>query len=320
MAFGSTLLIFGPESFLAERAVADAVRAARSERPDAEVAKVAAGELDAGGLVEVTGGSLLSSAAITVIDAVSDLAPELSDQLLALAADPGPDLALIIVHPGGVKGKGLLDKLKKIAQTREVTAIKPWELPQFAVAEARRRKGRMDSAAAGALVESVGSDSRSVAAAVRQLLDDSTDGQITEDEVRKYFSGRADATGYRVAEAAINGEIGEALARLRWAMSIGTQPPAITAAFANSLRHLGKYVDAADPHLRDADLARQIGVPAWKIKDLARQGRDWREPGVAKAIQAVAVTDAQVKGAAVDAGFALEQLVLSVARLRSRQG
>jgi DNA polymerase-3 subunit delta len=154
---------------------------------------------------------------------------------------------------------------------------------------------------------------------VRQLLDDSPDRVITEAEVTQYFSGRAESTSYAVADDAINGRTQQALGKLRWALVTGVEPPSVTSAFAYSLRSLGKYLDAADPQIRDQDLCRQIGVPLWKVKILARQARDWRETGVAAAIKAVAVTDAKVKGAAVDAGFALEQLVMRVSGLRHRR-
>ena len=71
---------------------------------------------------------------------------------------------------------------------------------------------------------------------------------------------------------------------------------------------------------RDGDVAREIGVPPWKLKDLSRLSRSWDAAGVAGAIQAVAVADAQIKGAVSDPGFALEQLVLKVISCRGRGG
>jgi DNA polymerase-3 subunit delta len=328
--FGKTLLISGPESLIAERLAAKQVAAALKQRPDAAVTKVPAQELDAGMLAEISGGSLLASASVVVVSDLPALPAELAGQLAELAADPGPDLALVLLHPGGVKGKGLADKIKKAgAEVMEAPPVKAWELPQFAIAEAKALKGKIDMAAASALVDAVGwttsgsstarPDLRAIAGAVRQLLDDSTDQVITEAEVRKYFTGRADSTSYAVAEDAINGQTGPALGRLRWALQTGVSPVLITAAFASSLRNLGKYLDAADPYIRDADVAKQIGVPPWKVKALARQARDWREGGVARAIQLAALADAQVKGASVDAGFALEQLVMRVSGLRARR-
>ncbi len=317
--FGRALLVSGPESLLAERAVNDFVARARAERPDAAVTRVEAGQLDAGSLAEAAGGSLFASATVLVVTELADLPAELSDQLVALAADPGEDLALVLAHPGGVKGKAVLDRLRKLrVQAEEYPAIKPWELPQFVVSEVRRQQGRTDLATAGVLVEAVGTDTRSLAAAVRQLLDDSPDRVLTEASVRRYFGGRAEVTSFAVADDVLSGRADGALGKLRWALSTGVAPVLVTSALSSNLRSLGKYLDGRDARLRDPDLARAVGVPPWKLKDLARLSRDWQPRGVAEAIQAVAVADAQVKGAASDAGFALERLVLTVIGYRGR--
>jgi DNA polymerase-3 subunit delta len=68
--------------------------------------------------------------------------------------------------------------------------------------------------------------------------------------------------------------------------------------------------------MREADLAREVGVPPWKLKSMRSQARGWDQAGLAAALKAVAAADADVKGAADDAAFALEQAVLTVARAR----
>ncbi len=317
--FGHVLLVAGPESLLAERAVSDFVSRALAERPDASVTRVEAAQLDAGSLAEAAGGSLFASATVLVITELGDLSADLADQLVALAGDPGPDLALALAHAGGNKGKAVLDRLRKLrVQSVDCPSIKPWDLPQFVAAEARRLKGRADAASAGALVEAVGTDARSLAAAVRQLLDDSPDRLLTEAAVRRYFGGRAEVTSFAVADDVLGGRTDGALGKLRWALATGVAPVLITSALSNNLRSLGKYLDGRDARLRDADLARMIGVPPWKLKDLSRLSREWKPNSVAKAIQAVAVADAQIKGAASDPGFALEQMVLTVIGCRGR--
>ena len=89
-------------------------------------------------------------------------------------------------------------------------------------------------------------------------------------------------------------------------------PVLVTSALAAALRALGKYHDVRSARLSDAELAREIDVPPWKVKDLNRQSRAWTPSAVARAIRRVARADADVKGAASDAEFALEQLVLDV--------
>lgn len=317
--FGRVLLVTGPETLLAERAVSDFVGLATRERPDASVTRLEAAQLDAGRLAEAAGGSLFASASVVVITELGDLPAEVADQLVGLAADPGPDLALVLVHAGGNKGKGVLDRLRKLRpEVADYPALKPWEMPRFVAEEVRRQKGRADQAAATALVEAVGTDTRSLAAAVRQLLDDSAEGVLTEAAVRRYFGGRAEVTSFAVADDVLGGRADGALGKLRWALSTGVPPVLITSALSNNLRSLGKYLDGRDARTRDAELARTIGVPPWKLKELSRLSRDWKPQAVAQAIQAVAVADAQIKGAASDPGFALEQAVLTVIRCRGR--
>ena len=133
--FGSTLLVIGPESLLATRAVAEVLTAARAQRPEAAVNRVPAGGLTVGGLVEATGGSLFADASVVVVEELAELPAEVADPLVALAAAPGPDLALVLVHPGGVKGKAVLDRLRKAGvRSVDCPSLKAWELPQFVIA------------------------------------------------------------------------------------------------------------------------------------------------------------------------------------------
>lgn len=316
--FGNPLLVTGPESLLAERAVTDYVCAAVTERPDAAVTRIDACDLDTGRLAEAAGGSLFASDTVLVLNEVAELDPALADQLVALMSDPGPALALAVVHGGGVKGKAVLDRLKKLHPANtDCPAIKAWELPQFVMAEVRRLRGRCDQGAAAALVESVGGDPRALAAAANQLLDDSADAVISESSVRRYFGGRAEVTSFAVADDILQGRVDGALGKLRWALSTGVAPVLVTSALSSNLRNLGKYLDIRDQRMRDVDLARRIGVPPWKLKDLNRLARDWRPEAVAHAIRAVAVADAQIKGASSDPGFALEQVALTVIGCRA---
>ena len=190
--------------------------------------------------------------------------------------------------------------------------MKTWELPQFVSREVRRLGGSVDSEAPALLVEAVGHDLRALAAAVSQLLADSETASITASQVRRYFGGRAEVTSFAVADATLSGRTGVAMEQLRWALSTGVAPVLVTSAFAYGVRGLGRLI-GAPTGLREGDLAREVGVPPWKLKSMRSQARGWDQRGLANALQAVAVADAQVKGASGDAEFALEQLVLAVA-------
>lgn len=317
--FGTVTLIQGPESLLAERAVHALLSRAAQERPDATVSRVNAGDLDRGALAEITAPSLFSTAAVAVIERLPELPPDLADDLAALAEQPGEDLVLVLVHEGGAKGKAVLDRLRAAkVEVVEAPQVKPWELPQFVAGEVRRHDARIDREAADALVAAVGSDLRGVAAAVTQLLADTEGATITATDVGRYFAGRAEVSGFAIADHCLDGNREAALGNLRWAIETGVAAVLITSAVASGLRNLAKYLGARDERLRDAELARRIGVPPWKLRDLSRQSRGWSSAGVARAIRSAAAADAAVKGAEGDPEYALESLVMRVIDCRSR--
>ena len=102
---------------------------------------------------------------------------------------------------------------------------------------------------------------------------------VTVEVVRRYFGGRADVRGFEIADAAIDGRINVALEQARWAEAAKVAPVLITSAFASGLRSLAKLADAPDG-LSEAELARHIGAPPFKIRILRRQLRAW-DTGVA---------------------------------------
>src|SRR4249920_2361265 len=183
--FGRLVLVSGAERLFAYRAVGALSQQMRSETPDVEISEIEAPRLDQGKLVEITSPSLFSSRRAVVIHELENLPPDLDAELLNLAGAQLPDIAVIVVHGGGPKGKRLLEKLKSAGiEVIECAALKPWELPQFVSAEVKRAGSSIDSGAASALVDAVGHDLQALAAAVAQLISDGDGGPITVDQAR----------------------------------------------------------------------------------------------------------------------------------------
>lgn len=313
--FGRLVVIGGAEPLLADRAVLGLRERMRAEAPDVELSEVDAGRLDRAKLAEITSASLFSSYRAAIVTDLASLPADLHPDVLRLAESLPPELAVVLVHGGGPKGKALLDRLKGLGEYVDCPVVKTWELPQFVAAEARRAGQTIDAPAAHALVDAVGHDLRSLAAAVSQLVDDSDGAPITPEQVRRYFGGRAEVTSFAVADAALAGRTGVAMEQLRWALATGVAPVLITSALAAGVRGLGKLVTAGGG-MRDADLARDVGVPPWKLNSMRQQARGWDQSGLAVALKAVATADADIKGAANDASFALERALLAVSRAR----
>ncbi|KAB7744765.1 DNA polymerase III subunit delta [Nostocoides sp. F2B08] len=317
MLVSNLVLIAGPETLLIDRAVDRVLRSARESAEDLEVIRIAATTYTAGELTLQASPSLFGGDKLILVrdldEAVDDLVTDLDTYLSA----PAPDVALVVTHKGGQRAKRILDALKKAgAETVDAPAIKSdRDKSEFVLAElsAAGRTARPD--AVHALVDAVGKDLRELAAACQQLISD-THGVIDLDLVTTYHAGKVEATGFRVADAAVAGNTGEALRLLRHAFAVGVDPVPIVAVLASQLRQLVK-VDAAGRG-RSADIARQVGLAPWQVDKARRVLGGWDSEGLGRSIQAVAAADFEVKGGGRDPEYAVERAVLTITRERRR--
>ncbi|GAB3786901.1 DNA polymerase III subunit delta [Nocardioides ungokensis] len=317
---GRVTLVTGKEEFLNERTVSAVRQAVRGHDADAELAETMASELSLATLGEMAAPSLFSTIRCVVVRGLENLPDESVDGLLAYAAAPVEDVALVLVHGGGPKGSGVLNKLRKLGPVTESKSgdLRASEYPSFVAAEVRSHGSTIDNEAAVALVQAVGQDLRSLAAAADQLTNDFPGQSLSIEKVKQYFGGRAEAKSFAVADAAFSGRREVALEELRWALDAGTAPVLVTSAFAGGARGVARY-RSAPRGMREADLAREVGVPPWKLRTLRDQSRGWSDGGIARAIRAVARADADIKGAASDASYTLERLVLTITGLREQR-
>ena len=202
--------------------------------------------------------SLFSSIRCVVVRGLENLPEESVEGLLAYAAAPVEDVALVLVHGGGQKGSGVLTKLRKLKPVTESKSgeLKASEISGFVAAEVRSHGSTIDQEAAGFLVQAVGQDLRSLAAAADQLTNDF--GQpLTVEKVKLYFGGARRSRSRRPTRrsgGAGGGARGAALgARRRYPRRAGDL----------GLRRRGPGVaryKGAPRGMRDADL-KEVGVP-----------------------------------------------------------
>ncbi|MDT0302138.1 DNA polymerase III subunit delta [Streptomonospora wellingtoniae] len=312
-------VVVGDEELLADRAVAEIVAAARAGDPGVDVHDLMPAQLTAGKLAEATSPSLFGEGRVVVLRSAQDLTKDLAAEVSALLKNPADDVALVLVHAGGAKGKALLDAALK-AGARRFDCAKPTkanERLQFVKGEFSRAGRQITGDAAQALLDAVGNDLRELAAACTQLVAD-TDGRVDTAAVARYHSGKAEATGFTVADRAVEGRLPEALEQLRWCLAVGTAPVLINSALAGAVRGLA-VVAQPQRGAADAELAKRAKIPPWKLKTLRQQARGWSPQGVARAMAVVAETDALIKGAGRDPAYALERAVIQIATARNQR-
>lgn len=305
------VLVSGSEQLLAERACDRIVELVRAGDPGVEVTRVDAATYAAGELTVLTSPSLFAEGKVVLVEGVERAGDALLLDAERYVAAPAADAVVVLRHAGGQRGKRLLDAAKR--EQVPIVACDPVksdaDKAAFVGEELRRAGRRADARGVRALVDAVGSDLRELAAACAQLVADTT-GLIGEEAVQRYHGGRVEATGFQVADAAVAGDAGRAVALLRHALATGLDPVPVVAAVAARLRTLAKVGAVRG---RGAAAARELGMAPWQVDRAAQDLRRWTPEGLAVAIAAVAQADAEVKGEGRDPRYAVERAVLRVA-------
>lgn len=308
------VLIQGAEGLLADRAISKIL----ATNPSATITTLIADEIEVGAITDSLAPSLFGDARIVVIKEIQDLVADCSDEIIEYLSNPDESLNLVLWHKGGVKGKALVDKVKKAgAEVISAEAIKKdSDKAEFVRGEFKNLGRKISTEAVQALIDSLGSDLRELGGACSQLASDVQDGKlIDEDDVAAYQRGRIETTGYDVADAVLDGKTALALISLRNAINTGTDPVLIVSAIAASIRTMAK-VSGASRGLKSYDLASQLGLPPWQIDKARRQLSGWSENALARSVITLAQADADIKGAAADPAYALERAIITISTAR----
>ena len=309
-------LLLGSESALADRALTKITAELKGE--NAEVTTLFAGDVSVGEISDALSPSLFSERRALILRDLQDLIEDAKIEITRYLEQIDPTLTLVLIHKGGVKGKALLDQIKKVKP--ELISCDPLkkesEKEEF-VKNLFLDLGRKASPAAiSALVNATGTDLRELSASVSQLAADSPAGVIDESHVNKYHQGKIETTGFDVADKVMDGNFAESLLTLRHALTTGTDPVMITSAIASSLRGIAK-VSGTNRAQKSFELAGELGMAPWQIDKARRQLNGWNANTLTAAVEAIAKCDAQVKGGSSDPIYALEQALSRICAARA---
>ncbi|MCM6773694.1 DNA polymerase III subunit delta [Nocardia sp. CDC159] len=314
-------LVLGEEELLIERAVASIVGRARSGAPDPDalpVDRLRAGDASTAELAELLSPSLFAEDRVIVLESAAEAGKDAVAVITDAASDPPEGVVLVILHSGGGRAKALAPTLQKAGAVVYDCAklTKAAERVEFVRNEFRTAGLRVSGEVVQTVLEAVGSDLRELAAACSQLAAD-TGGRVDVAAVRRYYSGKAEVTGFDVAELAVSGDRPGAMEALRWATDRGVPAVLLADALADSVHTIARVGSAGrgDPF----KLASQLGMPPWKVKKAQGQARGWTAATIGTALQVVAALNADVKGGAADADYALEHALSQILDLHGAQ-
>lgn len=305
------VLVGGPEDYLASRAMDRLRQLVRAAAPDVEVTRMSAAAYEPGALAMNVSPSLFGEQKLIEVEALESMNDAFLADALKYLAQPEPDAVMVMRHGGGVRGKKLLDAIK--AGGWPVVDCQPLKKDadkiSFVMTEFKAASRRIEPDAVQALINAVGASLAELAAACSQLIADATTA-VDADMVDRYYGGRVEASGFKVADAAMAGNAPLALSTLRHALDTGADPVPIVAALAAKLRSLAKVAGAQGS---SAQIAKQLGMQPWLVEQAQRDVRRWTPEGLVRSIQVTAEADAQVKGLSRDPVYAVEHAVTVIA-------
>lgn len=313
----SLQLVLGDEEFLVERAVASVIAdvraAAGASGQDIPISRLRAGDASAPELAELLSPSLFAEDRVVVLEAAAEAGKDAVALVQDAAADLPEGVVLIVLHSGGGRAKAMAGVLQKSgAAVHQCAKLKANERVDFVRGEFRTAGVRVSPEVIELVVEAVGSDLRELAAACSQLVAD-TGGKIDASAVQRYYSGKAEVSGFDVADKAVAGDRRGAMEALRWAMHRGVPHVLLADALADAVHTIARVGSAGrgDPFR----MASELGMPPWKIKKAQGQARGWDPASIGEALQVVARLNAEVKGQAADADYAVEAAVQRIVAL-----
>ncbi len=314
-------LVLGDEELLIERAISAVLRDARADAGagagagagDVPVNRLRAGEVSTSELAELLSPSLFADERVVVLEAAAEAGKDAVALIGEAAADLPEGTLLVVVHSGGGRAKGLADTLRGLGAEVHPCAklTKAAERADFVRSEFRAHQVKVGDEVVTVLLDAVGSDLRELASACSQLVAD-TAGQVDIAAVRRYHSGRAEVKGFDIADRAVGGDVAGAAESLRWAMLAGEPRVVLADALAEAVHAIARVGPlSGDPYR----IAGELKMPPWRVQKAQKQARRWTRDTVATAMGIVAALNADVKGAAADADYALERAVRRVAEL-----
>lgn len=313
LALAPIILITSKEAILGDWAVQRLVGLARERDSSIELTQLDAGSYSAGTLDVLASPSLFGEGRMIVVNSAEKMTDAFLGDALRYLANPQSDVILVIRHNGGVRGKKLLDAVDKAGfQHAVIDALTHASDKAEIVRDVVRGSGkRIAPEAVRMLVDALGSDVAELVSAARQLVSD-IEGDISPDDVRTYYAGRTEVSGFAVADAAIAGNTGRAIALARHALNTGTGPVPIVAAVALKLRSMGLALALRNPAVD----RKEVRLAPWQVDRARKDVEGWTHEGLARAILAIAQADAEVKGGSRDPQFAVERALLRIGTAR----
>jgi DNA polymerase-3 subunit delta len=219
------------------------------------------------------------------------------DPLERALADPAPDTVLVLIARGKPQQRLVKAVTKGGGESREYTAPKPWQMPNWVAERAVECGLRLDQEAAKALVGVVGTRQQRLQRELEKLaimVHPST--QLSAEEVERLASGDVTMQVYDLADAVVAGDVTATMELAEGLCAGGDSPSKLLYPIVRRLRDVHRVVELLDAGMPEQKVAAALKMPPWVAKRTLAQARKSDRDSLARAICVFADLELDLRG------------------------
>jgi DNA polymerase III subunit delta len=212
-------------------------------------------------------------------------------------ADMPPDTVLVLIARGKVQARLSKAVQKAGGEVRAYESPKPWEMHKWAAERAKEEGLRLDSAAAKALVASVGTGQHRLAREIEKLaIAAYPDTALSAEQIEQLAPAESSRHVYDLADALVAGDGRTAQAIAEQLIARGEPGSKQAYAIVRRLREVHAAASLMEQGLPEQKIASALGGPPWAAKKIIARAKTADRYALERALCTFAEFEVDVRG------------------------
>jgi DNA polymerase-3 subunit delta len=212
-------------------------------------------------------------------------------------ADMPPDTVLVLIARGKVQARLSKAVQKAGGEVRAYESPKPWEMHKWAAERAKEEGLRLDSAAAKALVASVGTGQQRLAREIEKLaIAAYPETSLSAEEIEQLAPSESSRHVYDLADALVAGDGRTAQAIAEQLIARGEPGSKQAYAIVRRLREVHAAASLIEQGLPEQKIAAALGGPPWAAKKIIARAKTADRYVLERALCTFAEFEVDVRG------------------------
>ena len=235
------------------------------------------------------------------------------DELKAYVTQPDPSTSLVLVATKLNGNHGLTRAIKKHGAVLTFNRMKPWQVPDWVMAEARRVGHPMDEGTARLVADLSGTDLNQLRLVIDQLSLYVGQGKpITITDAETLLAATRSHTVFELVDAVAEGRTVAAVRHLHAMMSQREPALRILAMLVRHFRMLWQAAEARAQGASVGDIRSRLKLHEFVAKKLWQQCTKFDAPTLRRAYDRLYETDFKLKSKGIGDALVMERLVMEL--------